>query len=103
MVPWMDSTGVVVAASHSSGGRSPALGATAAKRSRTAAAAAATAAVQGLAAVDGRPVSVHGGTLEIELPLGLPVAHRWAPHPRCACGAQLPDGRPEPEPGVGAR
>ena len=68
-----------------------------------AAVAAATAAVQVLAAVDGRPVSVHGGTLEIELPLGLPVAHRWAPHPRCACGAQLPDGRPEPEPGVGAR
>lgn len=53
--------------------------------------AAASAATQVLAHVDGRPATTHGGTLEIALPLGLPVAQQWAPHPRCDCGARLAD------------
>ncbi len=51
--------------------------------------AAACAATQVLAHVDGRPATTHGGALEIALPLGLPVAQQWAPHPRCGCGARL--------------
>ncbi len=54
-----------------------------------AAMAAASAATQVLAHVDGRPATTHGGALEIALPLGLPVARRWAPHARCTCGARL--------------
>nr|WP_246211543.1 TOMM precursor leader peptide-binding protein [Phytoactinopolyspora alkaliphila] len=43
------------------------------------------AAAQVLAFIDGFDVATVGGTLEVELPYGLPRRRTWRPHPECGC------------------
>ncbi|MDO8122682.1 thiamine biosynthesis protein ThiF [Isoptericola sp. b490] len=57
--------------------------------STLAVAAGALATVQVLAHLDGRPCATHDAALELSLPLTVPRAQHWLPHPECGCGSQV--------------
>ncbi|MDT0166498.1 ThiF family adenylyltransferase [Actinotalea sp. AC32] len=59
-----------------------------------AAAAVGFAVAQCLAAVDGRPATTDGASVELRLPDLMPVVTSWAPHPDCGCAGPVERARP---------
>lgn len=49
----------------------------------------ALAAAQVLAYLDGRPCPTRDAALEVALPLAVPRAQQWLPHPDCGCGSHV--------------
>jgi hypothetical protein len=60
-----------------------------AAESTLAAMAGAWAAGQALAHLDGRACATYDAAVEVALPLGLPRAQQWLPHPSCGCGSHV--------------